>query len=404
MRQVAEALDAQLGGTLLHNPAKRVVVAGTNGKGSCVAALGALLRTQGKQFGTYSSPHLLQYNERVQLNGEPVSDADLCRAFAAIDAARGTNSLSYFEFGTLAALWLFAQQPLDVWLLEVGLGGRLDAVNVLDADVAVITSIALDHQAWLGETREAIGFEKAGVCRATSPVVCVEPDPPHSLCDHIARLECPAFWLGRDFFCGQTGASAQVQLDATWQLQLPADSVFLPLPSVAAALKTLELLDLLPSPTAAAAALAQTHLAGRMQRSVQGTTEVILDVAHNPASTTYLAQQLTGLPGLPTFLVVGMMADKDLAGSLAPLVVECRLIYCADLVGNNRAASADQLVVVVHALGGRAQAHSSVAAALNSALAQAALLPAARVVVCGSFFTVADALLHLASLAEVNHG
>ena len=191
---------------------KVITVAGTNGKGTCVNSLSFLLKQTGAAVGAYTSPHLLHYNERVQINGQPVSDDQLCEAFAAIDAARGDISLTYFEFGTLAAFYLFAQAQLDYWVLEVGLGGRLDAVNILDADIAVITSIALDHEAWLGNDLMQIGLEKAGIMRDGKPVIVASLDYPASIDEKISQLNCPAFYLGQQF-----GFQEEKQSDA-WQL------------------------------------------------------------------------------------------------------------------------------------------------------------------------------------------
>lgn len=405
---VAARLDAQLNGALLHNAAKRVLVAGTNGKGSTLATLSALLQAQGLKVGLYTSPHLLHYNERVRLQGQTASSAQLCAAFAAIDAARGDISLSFFEWGTLAALWVFAQQPLDVWLLEVGLGGRLDAVNILDADIAVITSIALDHQDWLGHSRSAISLEKAGICRSGKPVVLACPEPPQALLQHIQQLNCPLYALGSAFHCQPTTQGTALQLGLNWHLTLPPFALQLPAPSVAAALQVAALLNALPRPEEAAPLLSQTRLAGRLQRLPHPQVELLLDVAHNPASTAYLAQQLAARPAKPCALVMAMMADKDLAGSLAPLVALNAPIYCASLPDNPRAATAEHLQSVALSLGAKAFACQSVASALDAAIAQ---LPAqGRLVVCGSFFTLSAAYTALGLTldghpqTEVQHG
>ena len=176
-----------------------VTVAGTNGKGSCVAMLDAIYRQAGYRVGTYTSPHLVRYNERIRIGGVEVDDQALCRAFDAVDRARAGVSLTYFEFGTLAALYLFASHTLDLVILEVGLGGRLDAVNIIDADLALITTIDLDHQDWLGETREQIGLEKAGIMRPSRPVVLADPDMPGSLFKEAERIGAEVLWAGRDY-------------------------------------------------------------------------------------------------------------------------------------------------------------------------------------------------------------
>ena len=184
----------------LTRPAAPVItIAGTNGKGSCVAYFEAIHQAAGRRVGAYTSPHLLRYNERVRVAGLPVTDEALCEAFARIDTARGDISLSYFEFGTLAALEVFRQQTVDVILLEVGLGGRLDAVNILDADLALITSIGLDHVEWLGEDRESIGREKAGIMRAGRPVVCGDREPPGAILAHAASVGATLYRIGEEF-------------------------------------------------------------------------------------------------------------------------------------------------------------------------------------------------------------
>lgn len=192
-REVAQRLG-------LGKPAPLVVtVTGTNGKGSTCAFLASLIAAQGQRVGVYSSPHLLRYNERVLLDGREASDEELCRAFTAVEAARGEISLTYFEMGTLAAFWLFERAQLDAVVLEVGLGGRLDAVNLVDADLALITSIGLDHADWLGDTRESVAFEKAGIMRAGMPALCGDLDPPQPLLEQAVTLDTPLFLRGRDY-------------------------------------------------------------------------------------------------------------------------------------------------------------------------------------------------------------
>ena len=176
-----------------------ITVAGTNGKGSSVAFLESILSAAGYRVGTYTSPHLFRYNERIRINSHEVDDAALCEAFAAVDEARGTSTLSYFEFGTLAALQLFSQAPLDIVVLEVGLGGRLDAVNIIDATVALVTSVGIDHCAWLGTDRESIGREKAGIFRATRPAICSDPAPPASVEKHAQKIGADWYCLGQAY-------------------------------------------------------------------------------------------------------------------------------------------------------------------------------------------------------------
>lgn len=400
VRQVAAALN------LLRPSAKVVTVAGTNGKGSCVAALNWLLRLKGARVGTYSSPHLRVYNERVQIDGKPVSDDALCSAFSVIDAARGAISLTYFEFGTLAALYLFSQQTLDYWVLEVGLGGRLDAVNIIDPDVAVITSIALDHTDWLGEDRESIGFEKAGICRAGVPLVCSDPEPPLSVLSYASKLFCPSYWIGQQFLLtAQPGG---------WQLQLgerlySLPNLFLPPWSVAAALQVADLLGQLGAPDQVErdlAQLAQLKLPGRLQcHRVQGRT-VVLDVAHNPAATAYLAGQLQQRwPQGDWQIVVAMMNDKNISDALRPLVPLAHTWHLAGVPNMARAAGVEHLEQVLRQIGSSVQAHSygSAAAALAAALQTQG---SGGILVTGSFYPVADALGYLETLETPNeiHG
>ncbi|HRQ66460.1 MAG TPA: bifunctional tetrahydrofolate synthase/dihydrofolate synthase [Xanthomonadaceae bacterium] len=277
-------------------PARRVVsIAGTNGKGSCVAMLDAMLRAGGQHVGAYTSPHLLRYNERIRIDGVEADDADLVAAFSAIEDARGDTPLTYFEYGTLAALALFAAADLDVALLEVGLGGRLDAVNIIDADVALITPIALDHQDWLGADREAIGREKAGIVRAGRPVVVADPDPPASLLEVADQLGADLWRAGRDYrFRAWKDGFA-------WQGRALPEAVF-PRPplaapaqigNAAASLAVLEALgerDLIADGSAARGLMA-TRIAGRLQ-VLAHAPEVIVDVAHNPHAATQLAEWL----------------------------------------------------------------------------------------------------------------
>lgn len=393
VRAVAARLDAELAGGLLTPKARTVLIAGTNGKGSCVASLEALLAARGLQVGCYTSPHLLRYNERITLNGQEASDADLCRAFAAIDRARGEISLSYFEFGTLAAYWLMAQAKLDVWLIEVGLGGRLDATNILNADIAIITSIALDHEAFLGNTRELIALEKLGIARPQSFFICADLDPPASLTTGVSELNCPAVWAGRDFSWSQD-AAGRVLISLPNLPAVPVPRLQLPLPSVAAALMACAHLGLLPAPAALPSVLAQARLAGRWQGFVCHGVEIVLDVAHNPASTQALADYLAP-EGAPFVLLMGMMADKDIAASLNPLT-KAQHLYAVGLP-TPRAAQAASLAASATALGFAASDYANLATALAPALEHCRRLHA-RLVICGSFYTLAEAYPALAAL------
>lgn len=404
VREVARRLDAQLGGMLLgqhtEDRVNRVLVAGTNGKGSCIASMDTLLRSQGLCVGCYTSPHLISYNERICINGQPVSDAALCNAFAAIDLARGEISLSYFEFGTLAAYWLMAQAQLDIWLIEVGLGGRLDATNIIDADIAIITSIDLDHEAFLGDTRELIALEKLGIARPDRLLICADLNPPQSLLDGVAKLNCPVAWAGEDFYWQQNeGVTAFVFGD---ELHFSAPTPQLPLPSVAAALLACLRLGQLPPMPSLVDTVSQLRLAGRWHRlSCQGV-DVVLDVAHNPASTQALGIYLQGL-ARSFVLLMGMMADKNIPGSLAPLTAAGHLFAIS--LPLPRAATPEALAAQAQELGFVSSAWNDVQLAIASALARCKDT-GEMLVICGSFYTLAQAypVLHALGACEVKRG
>jgi len=393
----------------LGQPAPRVItVAGTNGKGSCVALLEALLLRAGARVGAYTSPHLLAYNERVRIDGHPATDASLCAAFARIEAARGDIRLTYFEVGTLAALLLFAAAGSEVAVLEVGLGGRLDAVNIVAPDVAVITSIDLDHQAWLGNDRDSIGVEKAGIARPGVPTVCGDPDPPAAMLAALARIGAPVLVLGSAQFRLRR-AAVGLDLDCTARdgtarhyAGLPAP--LLPAASAACAVQALVALGLPPTAEAVGAAFAGTRLPGRLQRVEWGGCRLILDVAHNPAAAALLAQRLAAEcgPERPVAAVVGALADKDLPGLVAPLLPLVAHWHCCDLPGVARAAPAARLAEVLYNGGGGASCHADPVAGL--AAARRAARDGGPILVFGSFHTVAPILALLADDAEADGG
>ncbi|MFI2810456.1 bifunctional tetrahydrofolate synthase/dihydrofolate synthase [Microbulbifer sp. JSM ZJ756] len=379
----------------VEKPAPRVIsVAGTNGKGSCVATLEALLLAGNQRTGAYSSPHLLRFNERVRIDGREATDAELVEAFEQVEAARGDTSLTYFEFTTLAALWLFQRAGVDVALLEVGLGGRLDAVNLVDADLAVITSVAVDHEAWLGSDREVIGREKAGILRPGSPFVCADPEPPLSVVSAGASMGAEGYFLGSEYHldndCFRFGER---------EIRIPAD-IALPRPSIAAALAALLVLDAMPSVAdeEVTGILAGLQLPGRCQRLRWRGRELLLDVGHNPAAAAYLARWLAEHPVAgQTRALVAAMADKDLLGLFAPLaqVVDA---WCPSLLpGNDRAAGCEALLAGLEAAGvpsARVSADCpAVAAAMDRLVADTGSDD--RLLVFGSFFTVAEVLQHV---------
>lgn len=380
-----------------------IVVGGTNGKGSTCTYLEAIYRRAGYRTACYTSPHLLVYNERVRLDGVPADDALLCQAFERVERARlaaGGVALTYFEFGTLAAWEVFAAQRVDVAILEVGLGGRLDAVNIYDADCAVVTGVALDHTDWLGSTRSAIGFEKAGIYRAGRPALCADPEPPASLLDHASAIGADLRLLGRDFSAVAeastwTWRTPEMQLE---NLPLPALRGACQLRNAAAVLAAIACLQArLPvQREAMGAGLSSARLAGRYQLVGERPT-VILDVAHNPEAAAGLAQNLDATPVAGrTLAVVGMLADKDIAGALSALSGKVDLWLLAGLAVP-RGAGAEALARVVAGLGGRVELFDAPEAAFARAVGLAGEND--RIAAFGSFYTVAAVLRALGKQA-----
>ena len=389
------AVQARLG--LQAVPFAIVTVGGTNGKGSTVAFAENMLRAGGYRVGAYFSPHVFHYNERVRIDGAEVSDAALCEAFAQVDAARGETSLTYFEFGTLAAMALFRAAKVDIAVLEVGLGGRLDAVNAWDADVAVLTAIGLDHMDWLGPDRESIGREKAGIFRAKRPAVCGDANPPRSVYAAAAALEVPLHIFNRDFFAEQQPGGWRWRcptLNETWNaLPPPAMRGAYQYQNAATALMALTLLkDRFPlDRNAVRAALTETVLTARFQ-AMPGSPLTIVDVAHNGQAAEALACDLKAhaIPGR-TLAVVGMLKDKPIDAVLAvmsPLVDE---FFFGDLTGA-RAASAAQLAAVLSAVDAQKPRHMHGDVVTAYKAARAAAAPRDRIVVFGSFLTVSAIL------------
>ena len=358
-------------------------VAGTNGKGTTCRTLESVLMAAGFKVGVYSSPHLVRYTERVRVQGEELSELAHTTSFAEIEAARGEISLSYFEFGTLSALWLFQQAQLDVVILEVGLGGRLDATNIVDADVAVVTSIALDHTDWLGPDRESIGREKAGIFRGGKPAIVGEPDMPQTIAE--VASEKGAQLLRRDvdwgYEAGEQSWSFSDENGVLTDLPLPQ----VPMPNAATALAALRASKLKVDEQAIRDGIQKAMLPGRFQ-IISDTPRVILDVAHNPHAAAYLAGRLKTLPKTGRVLaVIGMLHDKDIAGTLENLKAEVDDWYCAPLEGP-RGATAEQLLEHLRA----GKVYTSVAQAWYAAMADAR--PQDTVLVCGSFHTVAHVM------------
>jgi dihydrofolate synthase/folylpolyglutamate synthase len=402
-----QQVATQLG---LKRPAPLVItVTGTNGKGSTCAFLESLLMTQGLKVGVYSSPHLLRYNERVRIAGVDAADEQLCAAFAEVELARLGVSLTYFEMGTLAAFWLFQRAALDAVILEVGLGGRLDAVNLLDADLALVTSIGLDHAEWLGNTRESVAFEKAGIFRPAKPVLCGDLDPPLPLLERVAELDCPLFCRGRDYDLALDGQTWQwrglTALGEVLRLEhLPV--LDLPLENAALAIQAYALLDLPWQPRRIADALVATRVIGRLDRRVlhwQGKTlTLLLDVGHNPHAAEYLAQSLAARPIQGKRLAVfGLLADKDLLGVINPLRDEIHSWAVVNLP-TERSRSAEQINEALVALGAMSQPYADIAVGVQAQCAQAT--EDDEIVLFGSFYCVAQALEWLAGGAAQEAG
>ncbi|MBE4606842.1 bifunctional tetrahydrofolate synthase/dihydrofolate synthase [Vibrio navarrensis] len=326
----------------LTKPAPTVItVAGTNGKGSTCALMEAILLDAGYSVGVYSSPHLIRYNERVSVNGVDLADDKHCAAFDFIEKQRGEISLSFFEFGTLAALRLFQTEQVDVVLLEVGLGGRLDATNVVDHDVCVITSLALDHVDWLGDDIAVIGYEKAGIFRSGKPAICGQPTPPATVAAHADDIGAELYQVGIQFDYQQHGERWNWQHGAFALDDLPVPG--LPLPNAATALMALGVSNLEISDVNIVNGLKNARLAGRMQ-VLQQAPLVLMDVAHNPHSAQYLTRQLQlNYPDKTIRVVVAMLHDKDIRATLAALSPVATHWYPASLAGP-RAANASELL------------------------------------------------------------
>lgn len=373
-----------------------ITVGGTNGKGSTSTMLEAMLSAAGYRVGLYTSPHLYQFNERARIGGAYASDLALIHQFEAVEAARGDTSLTYFEFTTLAILRLFAQSTLDVVILEVGLGGRLDAVNILDADVAIVTNVDIDHVDYLGNTRELIGFEKAGIFRRKHVAICGDFDPPGSLVEHALNIRADFRVIGRDFRSevqeNQWHWSGRTQKRE--DLTFPALQGRNQIANASVALAALEALqERLPvTDDAVRTGLARAAIAGRFQ-VLPGTPTVILDVAHNPHAAAVLSENLAHMTGYAkTHGVFGAMRDKDIDAVIACLKGRVDHWYVTDLP-LPRAATAAEIAEKLRLAGieatGTIQTFASPAAALREARSRVGEND--RITVFGSFWTVAGA-------------
>ncbi|MCP5015878.1 MAG: bifunctional tetrahydrofolate synthase/dihydrofolate synthase [Ketobacter sp.] len=392
IQAVAQRLD------LISNTPFIFTVAGTNGKGSTVALIDQLLRQAGYSTGLYTSPHLIDFNERVCVNGVQSTDEQLISAFEAVEAGRGAISLTYFEFTTLAAIWLFRQQKLDAWVLEVGLGGRLDAVNIWDASVAVVTSIDIDHQAWLGNDRASIGFEKIGIARSDKPLVMGEPDPPHEVVKKALEMNTALYQQGQHFTY-QVDEIDHVDTN-TWSITLTCgdqttlDHKRLPSPDIylqnaATALQALALSPFNIERTAMESALRQVMVTGRKQ-FIHHQPDIMLDVGHNPHAARALVSHLASDSTRRIHCIVGMLADKDVTDTLMALLAIVDRWYPVEL-DCERALPAIKLFEQLTEMGAccdkpALSAHGVCNRLLHSVSNKDLIL------VFGSFYTVADVI------------
>ncbi|WP_305402667.1 bifunctional tetrahydrofolate synthase/dihydrofolate synthase [Photobacterium leiognathi] len=367
-----------------------ITVAGTNGKGSTCAMLEAILIEAGYKVGVYSSPHLVRYNERVRINNQELDDGEHTQAFASVEAARGDISLSLFEFGTLSALTLFKTHQVDVVVLEVGLGGRLDATNIVDHDVSVITSLAIDHVDWLGDNIGVIGYEKAGIFRSGKPAICGQPHPPATVPAHADDIGAELYQVGYQFEYQVEDNHWNWQCGAFDLIQLPLPN--LPLPNAATALMALGAAELDISEENIINGLKKAQLPGRMQR-VSEQPLIIMDVAHNPHSAEYFADQLSKIKQKEgknkIHAVVAMLHDKDIASTIAAMRDTVDDWYPASLTGP-RAATSEEILqhLPVNCVG-----FDKPESAFDQALTQAG--EDDMVIVFGSFYTVGQITSHL---------
>ena len=374
-----------------------ISIAGTNGKGSTSCFLASLLDAAGKSTGLYSSPHLRTFNERISINGVSVEDSVLCHAFSRIEQARKAVSLSYFEFSTLAALLIFAESDLDYLILEVGLGGRLDAVNIIDADLAIITNIALDHTEWLGDTREKIAYEKSGIIRQGKAVIFGEPDMPESLAKQIKENKAKLYQMGTAFNANVSagvwqwqGQSAKKE-QCTYKISVPHASLLDCFPANAAmALQALLLLNVELSAETINQAFGQAAITGRFQ-VINRNYVLVLDVAHNPHAANYLSENMKRhFPKQNAYVLIGMLSDKDVQNTIASLQGIAHSWYVASLQ-NSRGSEAKMLYNELQISGqNRVAMFDSVQEAFHQA--EQDMQPNDVLLVTGSFYTVANVL------------
>lgn len=378
VREVALRLN------LLSDLNKVILVGGTNGKGSTSAFLEQLIIATSSTVGVFSSPHLIKYNERLRINGCDLADHHHVEAFKLIEEARGDIALTYFEVNTLSALYLMKKSNVDYLILEVGLGGRLDSTNIVDADLAIITSIDLDHQSWLGDTREMVAYEKAGIFRSNQLVVCGEPNPPVPMLEKAQQLKCHVSYKGRDFHYKDDGDIWQYEGEESQFNALPATK--LPMTNAATALAAFGKLGLHLEKETLKQVIETTSLKGRLQQ-VNSHPNTFLDVAHNPEAGTYLAAWIARQQAPKVHCVVAMLGDKDSASTLSVIKPHVDQWYVAGL-DCPRGASSLQLMQSLDVCS--AFEFETVTQALETATKNA--LADELIVVFGSFFTVAKVL------------
>lgn len=375
-----------------------ITVAGTNGKGSCVAYLEAIYRQQGLKVGAYTSPHILKYNERIKIDGVPVADDLICEAFSRIESVRSDTSLSYFEFGTLAALDIFSTKKVDIQLLEVGMGGRLDAVNIIDPDIALISSIGIDHVDWLGDNREAIGLEKAGIFRSGVPAIVGDPDPPQSILRRAHHLRSQLHCIGNDFSYKKSGITWHWFFNKLQLLQLPEPGLkgehqYRNASSAILAVTLLQ--EKIPvDETSIRKGLMSTRLSGRFQL-IDGRIPLLLDVGHNPQAVNTLAEYLRHyFPGKRINAIFSMLKDKDVSGVLEimkPFIHDWFFTPIANPRSITKAAMRE--IFDSHSIENKSMDCNNFSEAYATAMSQAQT--GDLLLVFGSFFLVSECLAEL---------
>jgi dihydrofolate synthase/folylpolyglutamate synthase len=369
-----------------------ITVAGTNGKGSCIASMQAVLLAHGYSVGSFTSPHFLVYNERICLNGQPVDDACIVAAFELIESLREDISLTYFEFNTLAALIIFTQKSPQIVLLEVGLGGRLDAANIIDSDIAVLTSVDLDHQQWLGNTRTKIAQEKLGIARVGKPLIIGESNYPDNFAQLVESTKADALWIGKDFDYQLQSQQFTVSLCSADNQPISVGMLANHGPLAVNKTIALQALTSLGCPLDAQIcrdALQNIPIVGRQQQVEYQSVPIILDVAHNPAAALKLAENLTNKSG-KTFAVASVLEDKDWQSMVASLQSQIDYWFIAELAGISRAAKGQSLLKLLYNTGCEGMLCESVETAFKSAVSKAEKTD--NVLVFGSFHTVARVL------------